>query len=99
VSLSFGLAGTLGGVQVWDWSDPATRERAYKINPTLRCIELAYNEMYVALSQQALLVGELSHWLYRLHQNELNHECHRRAADHIARTAERILGEPWELAE
>lgn len=93
------LAAVLGGIQIWDWSDPATRERAYEIMPMLRAVELKYNEIYIARSAQALLVGELSQFLHALQQKELLNDTRRAADLHIKRTAERILGEPYELLD
>jgi hypothetical protein len=92
------LAAVLGGIQIWDWSDPETREQAYKISPGLRAVHLRYDEVYVARSASALVVGELAHFLYSLHRKELLAETRRAASLHIKRTAERILGEPWEVA-
>lgn len=67
----------------------------------LRVIEddrLGYDEMYIATTQQAIAVGEYTHFRYRIEQINENHRLRQRAADHIQRSAERILGEPWEIA-
>lgn len=91
------LAAVLGGIQIWDWSDPATREKAYKISPGLRAVELHYNEVYVARSAQAVIAGELAQFLYAIHQRAQSDETRAAASRHIKLAAERILGEPYEL--
>lgn len=94
-----GLIGRIGGIQIWDWSDPDVVERACKISPLLCDVKLRYDEIYPSYSTSALLVGEQSHYLYRVLQIALNEECRQAAADHIRSEAERILGEPWELLD
>lgn len=92
-----GIVGALAGIQIWDWSDPDTRERAVKIAPLLVNVDLAYNEMYLSYSTASLLVGDLGHFLWRLMEVEKTKECRAAAGEHIRREAERILGEPWKL--
>lgn len=94
-----GLAVRLGGVQIWDWSDPDVVQRACELAPLLCDLRLRFDEIYLSYSTSSLLVGEQSHYLYRMLQLALNEECRRAAADHIKKTAERLLGEPWELLD
>jgi hypothetical protein len=99
MSTPMGLVGRLAGVQVWDWSDEATRKRACEIAPLLCGVDLRYDEMYLSYSTQSLLVGDQGHFLWRLLEVERNKECRQEARERIRRTAERILGEPWKLSD
>lgn len=99
MTIALGLAARLGGIQIWDWSDPKVREEACKRNPLLCQIELAYDQIYVAMGQQALLVGSQDHFLYRMHQLALNDDARKAAREHIRRSAQRVLGEPWKLSD
>jgi hypothetical protein len=60
---------------------------------------LAYDELYISYSQQAIVVGELAHFLWRQFIIAGNNEVRQAAREHIRATAERILGEPWKLAD
>lgn len=99
MSVPFDLKARLGGVQIWDWSDPAVKDRGCEINPLLCDVKLAFDEVYISYSTQSFLVGELSHYLYRAHQIALNTEVRARAREQIRAHAERILGEPWKLRD
>jgi hypothetical protein len=66
--------------------------------PVVETASLAYDEMCFGVGTQGLLVGEARHFLYRMKQIDLNHECREQAARHIEATATRILGEPWKVA-
>jgi len=99
VSHAFRLAEIIGDVQIVDWSDPDVRRRALEVDPTLGGFMLRYDEVYPSLHLQAVIVGEQAHFLYRLLQNSLNKDCYQAAREHIRTEAERILGEPWNLAD
>lgn len=96
---SLTLAALLGGVQIWDWSDPDVRRRACEISPLLCDVELDFDQIFVSMSTQSVLVGEQEQFLYVLHKNALLAETRDAAREHIRTTAERILGEPWQLAD
>lgn len=56
---------------------------------------LAYDEMFLSAARNAVVVGELAHFKYRIEQKRLNDECRKRCRAQIVRAAEKILGEPW----
>jgi len=99
MSASLNLAAMIGGVQIWDWDDPETRRRACEIDPMLCDIELSYDEIYVAMHAQAMLAGELAQVLHVLHKQALLKETREQVRKNIRAAAERILGEPWKLAD
>ena len=67
--------------------------------PVIETTYLGYDEMVFGVGAQGLLVGEPRHFLYRMKQIDLNQKCREEAAAHIERTAERILGETWKVAQ
>jgi hypothetical protein len=58
---------------------------------------LKYDEMMVMANNQAIAVGELAHFKYRIHQLNLNEQLRRRCREHIETSASQILGEPWKV--
>lgn len=67
----------------------------------LRVVEsplLKYDEMMVARDQQAIVVGEIAHFKYRIHQLNRNHECRNIAEVRLRNFAHRVLGERWKLS-
>ena len=93
------MAQVIGDVNIVDWSDPEVRRRAYKIDATLGDFELRYDEIYPSLHLSAVIVGEQAHFLWVLLQHSLDDDARRAAREHIRTEAERILGEPWTLAD
>lgn len=94
--IPFGMAGRLGGIQIWDWSDPWVQERACELQPLLCDLNLRFDEIYVSYSTQSILVGEQAHYLYRLHQTALNNELRERVQQMFREAELRILGETLE---
>lgn len=93
-----GLLGALSGIPVYDWSDSGTRREIRGRIWLPADFELRYDEMYVAHSINAILVGEQAHFLYRVKQLADDEACRALASHRIKNFAERILGEPWELS-
>ena len=88
-----GLVGRLHGIQVYDWADPKVREyiRA-EAGLSLR-FDLAYDQMYIAHSVAAIIVGEQAHFVYRMRQLAANEEARRACREHIAAVESRIFGD------
>lgn len=96
---SMAVVGALHGIQIWDWSDPKVRADACRISPLLCEVDLRFDEMYISYSTQSLLVGDQGYFLWRLMEKAASEECRAAAREHIREAAERILGEPWKLAD
>lgn len=60
---------------------------------------LKYDEMFLAQTQQAIVVGEIAHFRYRLNQLNANQGLRKAVKRNIQAAAERILGEPWTVGE
>lgn len=90
--------GALLGLRVLDWSDPEVRLHIRRRIWLPEDWTLRYDEMFTANGIQAIIVGELAHFTYRVKQAAENKACRGAAAHHIKTAATRILGEPWELS-
>ena len=88
-------AGMLG-VNILDFCDEHVRADVHHRVPGL---ELKYDEMYISYTMTALIAGELSHFMWRQLQLSLDNDARDAAREHIRKSAERILGEPWKLAD
>lgn len=88
-----GLLGALSGIPVYDWSDPSTRAYIRDRIWLPANFDMAYDEMFIAHSINAILVGECAQFDYRMRQLELNEACRKLAVQNIEDAAWRILGE------
>lgn len=93
-----GLQGALAGIPVYDWSDPAVQAEIRQRIWLPADFTMAYDEMYIAHSINAILVGEQAQFLYRVKQLADDEACRVLAGQRIKNSAERILGENWELS-
>lgn len=67
----------------------------------IRVIEsplLRYDKMFIAQEQQAIVVGEVAHFRYRIDQLNRNKKLREQVRADIRASARRILGEPWKLS-
>lgn len=85
--------GTLGGFVVLDWSNPDTRDYLREHAGLAPDFELAYDDVYVAHTVNAVVAGEVAHLRWRMQQIELNDECRRQAAQHLWAVQARIFGD------
>lgn len=58
---------------------------------------LKYDEMIIMANNQAIAVGELAQFRYRIHELNLNQQLRARVRADIEASARRILGEPWKV--
>jgi hypothetical protein len=68
----------------------------------IRVIEtpvLKYDEMVIMQSQQAICVGEVAHFRYRIDQLNRNAKLRAWARQEIEDMAWRVLGEHWKVQE
>lgn len=93
-----GLIGVLGGIPVYDWSDPQIREYIRSRVWLPSSFDMCYDDMYVAQSINAIIAGERAHFLWRVEQLAANEACRQAAREHIKNSAKKILGENWELS-
>jgi hypothetical protein len=88
----------LGKLVTLDWSDDVTREYLREHAELPEDFDLPYDEVYVAQSVNAIVAGELAHLRWRMQQIDENYKARTLAGANIIETAERVLGEPWELS-
>jgi hypothetical protein len=80
------------------WIPPTLRPAGLLAGiPLVENPHLKYDEM--AVSGRGVVVGEIRHFRWRLEQLQANNRCRGTARQHIERTASRILGEPWTVAD
>lgn len=63
--------------------------------PVVESPLIAYDEMYISGIENAIVVGELAHFKYRLEQNRRNDALRARLTKNLQDWAEKLLGEPW----
>lgn len=84
------------------WNLPASMGligSLYGIPVIERPAQLRFDEMYISLQENKVVVGELAHFRWRMEQLNLNDDLRKQVRARIEAEGTRILGETWKLSE